>query len=114
MISLVYIWMRSWDIKEIRPVTLSLLVIRFFQEEEVLRLRDTGRLTSVSAELAQASVHYTTTAWMPFDAREGPNQPILLDICHALFPDSYPTRDFSVVLLRFLRWSDFAADNRHG
>lgn len=31
MISLLYIWMRSWDINEISPVTLSLLVIRFFQ-----------------------------------------------------------------------------------
>ncbi len=31
MISLLYIWMSSWGIKEISPVTLSLLVIRFFQ-----------------------------------------------------------------------------------
>jgi hypothetical protein len=31
MICLLYIWMRSWDINEISPVTLSLLVIRFFQ-----------------------------------------------------------------------------------
>jgi hypothetical protein len=31
MISLVYVWMRSWDINEIHPVTLCLLVIRFFQ-----------------------------------------------------------------------------------
>ena len=35
LISLVYVWMRSWGIKEIRPMTLSLLVIRFFQ---VLRI----------------------------------------------------------------------------
>lgn len=84
------------------------------QEEEVSRLADTGRSTSLSAELAQASAHYTTTAWMPFDTREGPNQPVLLDICYALFPHSYPNRDFSVVLLRFLRWSDFSADNRLG
>lgn len=31
MICLLYIWMRSWDINEITPVTLSLLLIRFFQ-----------------------------------------------------------------------------------
>jgi hypothetical protein len=31
IICLSYIWMRSWDIKEINPVTLSLFVIRFFQ-----------------------------------------------------------------------------------
>ena len=31
MICLLYIWMRSWDINEISPVTLSLIVIRFFQ-----------------------------------------------------------------------------------
>jgi hypothetical protein len=31
IICLLYIWMRSWDINEISPVTLSLLVIRFFQ-----------------------------------------------------------------------------------
>jgi len=73
-----------------------------------------GRSTSISAEHAQAVVHYTTTAWMRFDARESSNQPVLFDIAYALFPQSYPTRDFSVVLLQFLRWSDFAADNRHG
>lgn len=104
MICLIYIWMRSWGINEISPVTLSLLVIRFFQEEEVSRLTDSGRSTSISAEHAQASVHYTTTAWMPFDAREGLNRSILLNISYALFPHSQPTRDFSVVLSRFLRW----------
>ncbi|KAH9991963.1 hypothetical protein BJV74DRAFT_406331 [Russula compacta] len=31
MSSLVYVWMRSWDIKEISSVTLCLLMIRFFQ-----------------------------------------------------------------------------------
>jgi hypothetical protein len=51
---------------------------------------------------------------MPFDAREGPNQPILLNISYALFPHSQPTRDFSVVLSRFLRYSDFAAGIRYG
>lgn len=76
------------------------------------RLIDTGRSTSISAEHAQASVHYTATAWMPFDAREGPNRPILLNISYGLFPHSHPTRDFSVVLLRFLRCSDLAAGNR--
>jgi hypothetical protein len=80
----------------------------------VSRLSDMGRSTSVSAELEQANVHYTSTAWMPFDAREGPNQPVLLDISYAVFPYSHPNRDFSVVLLRFLRLSDFAAGNRRG
>lgn len=51
---------------------------------------------------------------MPFDATDGPNQPILLDLPFALFPHTQPTRDFSVVLSRFFRCSDFAADNRHG
>jgi hypothetical protein len=72
------------------------------------------RSTSISAEHAKAIVHYKTTAWMPFDAREGPNWPILLNISFTLFPHAQPTRDFSVVLSRFLRCSDFAAGNRHG
>ncbi|KAI9454199.1 hypothetical protein F5148DRAFT_444244 [Russula earlei] len=29
--SLLYVWMRSWDIKEFSPATLCLLLIRFFQ-----------------------------------------------------------------------------------
>jgi hypothetical protein len=33
MISLVYVWMRSWDINEISPTTLCLLMIRFLQVE---------------------------------------------------------------------------------
>jgi hypothetical protein len=124
--------MRSWDIKEISPVTLSLIVIRFFQvlcnftscealfhlidgqEEEISRLADLGRPTSISAEHAKATVHYKTSAWMPFDASEGPNRPILLNISYALFPHSQPTRDFSVVLSRCLRCSDFAIGYRHG
>jgi hypothetical protein len=84
------------------------------QEEEVSRLTDAGRPTSISAEHERFSAHYTNTAWMPFDAREGPNQPILLEFSYALFPQSYPTMDFSVVLWRFLRWSGFSAGNRHG
>jgi hypothetical protein len=31
IISLLYVWMRSWDIKQISPGTLYLLLIRFFQ-----------------------------------------------------------------------------------
>jgi len=106
MISLTYIWMRSWDIKEINPQTLCLLLVRFFQEEEVSRLVDAGRSTSVSAEQAQAqaSAYWSTTVWMQFDAREGPNQPVLLDVSFALYPPEYPTSDFPPVLLRFLRW----------
>jgi hypothetical protein len=68
-----------------------------------MRLTDLGRSTSISAEHAQASAHSTATAWMPFDAGEGPNRPILLNISYALYPPSQPTRDFSVVLPRFLR-----------
>ena len=84
------------------------------QEEEIFRLTDLGHPTSISAEHAKATVHYTTTAWMPFDASEGPNRPILLNLSYALFPHAQPTRDFSVVLSRFLRYSDFATGNRHG
>ena len=36
MTSLIYIWMRSWDIKEINPQTLCLLLIRFFQVNHTL------------------------------------------------------------------------------
>jgi hypothetical protein len=36
MTSLTYIWMRSWDIKEINPQTLCLLLIRFFQVKRTL------------------------------------------------------------------------------
>jgi len=36
MTSLTYIWMRSWDIKEINPQTLCLLLIRFFQVKHTL------------------------------------------------------------------------------
>ncbi|KAI0288303.1 hypothetical protein BC826DRAFT_697603 [Russula brevipes] len=104
MISLVYVWMRSWDISGISPATLCLLMIRFLQEEEVSRLTAAGCPTSVSAEQAQASAHYTTSVWMQFDSRDEPNQPILLDISYALFPHSYPDSDFSSVLLQFLRW----------
>jgi hypothetical protein len=46
---------------------------------------------------------------MQFDARDGPNQPVLLDVSYALYPSSYPTSDFSLVLLRFLRWGALAA-----
>jgi hypothetical protein len=75
-----------------------------------VRLTDSGRSTSISAEHAQATVHSPTTAvWMPFDARDGPNRSILIDISYALFPHTQPTRDFSVVLTRFLRCGDFAA-----
>jgi hypothetical protein len=86
------------------------------QEEEVSRLVDTGSSTSVSAEQAQAqaNAYWSTTVWMQFDAREGPNQPVLLDVSFALYPPSYPTSDFPPVLLRFLRWGNFAtAGNRH-
>jgi hypothetical protein len=31
MISLIYVWMRSWDVKQISPETLYLLLIGFFQ-----------------------------------------------------------------------------------
>lgn len=51
---------------------------------------------------------------MPFDTGEGPNQPILLNIPYALYPHSQPTKDFSVVLPRFLRYIEFAAGNRNG
>lgn len=33
MISLIYVWMRSWGVNEISPETLCLLLIRFFQVE---------------------------------------------------------------------------------
>jgi hypothetical protein len=80
------------------------------QEEEVSRLIHAGRSTSVSAEQALTSAHYSTTVWMQFDAREGPNQPVLLDISYALYPSSYPTSDFSPALLQFLRWGALAAE----
>jgi hypothetical protein len=51
---------------------------------------------------------------MQFDAKEGPNQPVIVDISYALYPNSYHATDFSPVLLRFLRWETFAAPgNRH-
>jgi hypothetical protein len=77
------------------------------QDEEVSRLADAGHLTSVSVEQAQASAHYTTQIWMQFDTKEGQNQPVLLDVSYALCPFSYS--DFSLVLLQFLRWGDFAS-----
>ncbi|KAI0247404.1 hypothetical protein BJV78DRAFT_1246095 [Lactifluus subvellereus] len=102
MISLIYVWLRSWGVKQISPATLFLLLIRFFQEEEVSRLTDAGYPTSVSAEQAQAGAHYTTKISMQFDTEEGPNQPVLLDVSYALCPFSH--NDFSLVLLHFLRW----------
>jgi hypothetical protein len=33
MLSLIYVWMRSWGVNEINPETLCLLLIRFFQVE---------------------------------------------------------------------------------
>lgn len=74
------------------------------QEEEVTKLTKAGRSTSVSAEQAQAIAHYTENVWMQFDAKGDPNQPVILDISYALYPNSYPTSDFSPVLLQFLRW----------
>ena len=74
------------------------------QEEEVTKLTKAGRSTSVSAEQAQAVAHYTENVWMQFDARGDPNQPVILDIYYALYPNSYPPSDFSPVLLQFLRW----------
>lgn len=74
------------------------------QEEEVIKLTKAGRSTSVSAEQAQAIAHYTENVWMQFDAREGPNQPVILDVSYTLYPNSYPASDFSPVLLRFFRW----------
>ncbi|KAH9173843.1 hypothetical protein EDB89DRAFT_2228510 [Lactarius sanguifluus] len=104
MISLIYVWMRSWGVKEMSPRTLCLLLIRFFQEEEVSRLTKAGYSTTVSAEQVKATAHYVTNVWMPFDTGEGPHQPVLLGVSYALFPLSYPPSDFSPFLLQFLRW----------
>lgn len=104
MISLIYLWMRSWGVKEMSPRALCLLLIRFFQEEEVSRLTKAGYSTTVSAEQVKATAHYVTNVWMPFDTGEGPHQPVLLGVSYALFPLSYPPSDFSPFLLQFLRW----------
>ncbi|KAH9026816.1 hypothetical protein EDB85DRAFT_1978024 [Lactarius pseudohatsudake] len=105
MISLIYVWMRSWGVKEMSPRTLCLLLIRFFQEEEVSGLTKAGYSTTVSAEQVKATAHYVTNVWMPFDTGEGPHQSVLLGVSYALFPLSYhPPSDFSPFLLQFLRW----------
>ncbi|KAI9457638.1 hypothetical protein BJY52DRAFT_1272005 [Lactarius psammicola] len=104
MISLIYVWMRSWGVIEINPETLCLLLIRFFQEEEVSRLTNAEYSTTVSAEQVKATAHYVTNVWMPFDTGEGSHQSVLLGVPYALFPLSYPPSDFSPFLLQFLRW----------
>lgn len=104
MISLIYVWMRSWGVKEMSPGTLCLLLIRFFQEEEVSGLTNAGHSTTVSAEQGKANAHYVTNVWMPFDTGKGPHQPVLLAVSYALFPLSYPLSDFSPLPLQFLRW----------
>lgn len=104
MLSLIYVWMRSWGVNDINPGTLCLLLIRFFQEEEVSKLTNAQCSTTVSAEQAKAPAHYVSSVWMPFDTGEGPHQPVLLGVSYALFPQSYPPSDFSPLLLQFLRW----------
>ncbi|KAH9029376.1 hypothetical protein EDB84DRAFT_243794 [Lactarius hengduanensis] len=58
MISLIYVWMRSWGVKEMSPRTLCLLLIRFFQEEEVSGLTKAGYSTTVSAEQGHTNLFY--------------------------------------------------------
>jgi hypothetical protein len=50
MLSLIYVWMRSWGVNEINPETLCLLLIRFFQRYPSSRTRNARRQSQLSKQ----------------------------------------------------------------
>ena len=46
LVSLVYIWLKSWNVSEIRPLTVALMVITFLQVSDRLRVYHNCFLTS--------------------------------------------------------------------